>query len=85
MYCRAIRPSWSAATLAAWPASLLIGLRKASLEQVALEASGDCERIVIETLQADGFVIELLNPPVSAPLPKPSACRWPGPTRSTQG
>jgi transposase len=37
-------------------------LRKAGVEQVALEASGDYERIVIETLEADGFVVHLLNP-----------------------
>jgi transposase len=37
-------------------------LRKAGVEQVALEASGDYERIVIETLEADGFVVQLLNP-----------------------
>jgi transposase len=37
-------------------------LRKAGVEQVAVEASGDYERIVIETLEADGFVVHLLNP-----------------------
>lgn len=37
-------------------------LRQAGVEQVALEASGDYERIVIETLEADGFVVHLLNP-----------------------
>jgi transposase len=37
-------------------------LRKAGVEQVALEASGDYERIVLETLEADGFVVHLLNP-----------------------
>jgi len=43
-------------------ASLVRRLRKAGVEQVALEASGDYERIVIETLEADGFVVQLLNP-----------------------
>jgi transposase len=42
--------------------SLARRLRKAGVEQVALEASGDYERIVIETLEADGFVVQLLNP-----------------------
>lgn len=37
-------------------------LRQAGVEQVALEASGDYERVVIETLEADGFVVQLLNP-----------------------
>lgn len=37
-------------------------LRQAGVEQVALEASGDYERIVIEALEADGFVVHLLNP-----------------------
>ncbi len=37
-------------------------LRKAGVGEVALEASGDYERIVIETLEADGFVVHLLNP-----------------------
>lgn len=43
-------------------ASLARRLRQAGVEQVALEASGDYERIVIETLEADGFVVQLLNP-----------------------
>ena len=43
-------------------ASLVRRLRKAGVEQVALEASGDYERIVIEALEADGFVVHLLNP-----------------------
>jgi len=37
-------------------------LRQAGVEQVALEASGDYERIVIEALEADGLVVHLLNP-----------------------
>jgi transposase len=37
-------------------------LRKAGVGEVALEASGDYERIVIETLEADDFVVHLLNP-----------------------
>lgn len=37
-------------------------LRQAGVEQVALEASGDYERIVIEALEADGLVVDLLNP-----------------------
>jgi transposase len=42
--------------------SLVRRLRKAGVEQVALEASGDYERIVIEALEAAGFVVHLLNP-----------------------
>lgn len=37
-------------------------LHKAGVDAVALEASGDYERIVIEQLEADGFVVHLLNP-----------------------
>jgi transposase len=43
-------------------AELVRRLRKASVEQVALEASGDYERLVIEALEAAGFVVRLLNP-----------------------
>ena len=43
-------------------ANLIRRLRKAGVEQVALEASGDYERIVIEALEAAGFVVHLLNP-----------------------
>ena len=45
-------------------------LRKAGVAEVALEASGDYERIVVEALEADGFVVHLLNPASS-----PSSCR----------
>lgn len=37
-------------------------LRKAGTERVALEASGDYERAVIEALEAEGFLVQLLNP-----------------------
>jgi transposase len=37
-------------------------LRKAGVSDVALEASGDYERIVMEALEADGFVVHQLNP-----------------------
>ena len=37
-------------------------LHKAGVSQVAVEASGDYERSVIERLEADGFVVHLLNP-----------------------
>lgn len=37
-------------------------LRKAGVERVAVEASGDYERIVLEALEADGMVVQLLNP-----------------------
>jgi len=37
-------------------------LRKAGVGDVALEASGDYERIVMEALEADGFVVHQLNP-----------------------
>jgi transposase len=37
-------------------------LRTAGVERVALEASGDYERLVLETLEADGIAVQLLNP-----------------------
>src|SRR3954470_2302688 len=37
-------------------------LRKAGVHTVALEASGDYERIVIEMLEAEDFVVHVLNP-----------------------
>lgn len=37
-------------------------LRKAGVERVALEASGDYERLVVEALEAEAFVVQLLNP-----------------------
>lgn len=37
-------------------------LRKAGVERVALEASGDYERLVLEALEADGIAVQLLNP-----------------------
>jgi len=37
-------------------------LHKAAVTRVALEASGDYERIVIERLEAEGFLVQLLNP-----------------------
>lgn len=37
-------------------------LRKAGVHTVALEASGDYERIVIEMLEAEDFVVHILNP-----------------------
>jgi transposase len=37
-------------------------LRKAGVSDVALEASGDYERIVMEALEGDGFVVHQLNP-----------------------
>jgi transposase len=43
-------------------ADLIRRLRKAGVGEVALEASGDYERIVIEELEADGLVVHLLNP-----------------------
>ena len=43
-------------------AGLVRRLHKADVGQVALEASGDYERSVIERLEADGFVVHLLNP-----------------------
>ena len=43
-------------------ASLCRRLLKAGVTQVALEASGDYERTVIEALEAEGFVVQLLNP-----------------------
>jgi transposase len=43
-------------------ADLVRRLRKAGVGEVALEASGDYERIVIEELEANGFVVHLLNP-----------------------
>jgi transposase len=43
-------------------ASLVSRLRKAGAGRVALEASGDYERRVIEELEGDGFVVQLLNP-----------------------
>jgi transposase len=41
--------------------SLVRRLRKAGVAEVALETSGDYERIVIEALEADGLVAHLLN------------------------
>jgi transposase len=38
------------------------GLRKAGVERVALEASGDYERMVMEALEAEGLAVQLLNP-----------------------
>jgi transposase len=43
-------------------AGLVRRLHKTGVGQVALEASGDYERSVIERLEADGFVVHLLNP-----------------------
>lgn len=43
-------------------AALVRRLRKAGVGEVALEASGDYERVVIEELEADGLVVHLLNP-----------------------
>ncbi|MCW5747882.1 MAG: IS110 family transposase [Alphaproteobacteria bacterium] len=43
-------------------ADLVRRLRKAGVGEVALEASGDYERIVIEELEAAGAVVHLLNP-----------------------
>ena len=43
-------------------ASLVRRLRAAGVGEVALEASGDYERIVVEALEADGFTVHLLNP-----------------------
>jgi len=43
-------------------AGLVRRLHKAGVGQVALEASGDYERSVIERLEADGIVVHLLNP-----------------------
>lgn len=37
-------------------------LHKAAVTRVALEASGDYERIVVERLEAEGFLVQLLNP-----------------------
>jgi transposase len=37
-------------------------LRKAGVGRIALEASGDYERMVMEALEAEGFVVQLLNP-----------------------
>jgi transposase len=37
-------------------------LRKAGVGRIALEASGDYERMVLEALEAEGFVVQLLNP-----------------------
>jgi transposase len=37
-------------------------LRKAGVERIALEASGDYERMVMEALEAEGFIVQLLNP-----------------------
>ena len=37
-------------------------LRKAGVERIALEASGDYERMVMEALEAEGLVVQLLNP-----------------------
>ena len=43
-------------------AGLVRRLHKAGVGQVALEASGDYERSVIERLEVDDFVVHLLNP-----------------------
>lgn len=43
-------------------AELCRRLSKAGITRVALEASGDYERTVIEGLEAHGFVVQLLNP-----------------------
>jgi transposase len=43
-------------------AGLVRRLLKAGAGQVAVEASGDYERSVLERLEADGFVVHLLNP-----------------------
>ena len=43
-------------------AGLVRRLHKAGVGEAALEASGDYERLVIEQLEADGFVVHLLNP-----------------------
>lgn len=43
-------------------AGLVRRLHKDGVGQVALEASGDYERSVIERLEADGIVVHLLNP-----------------------
>jgi transposase len=37
-------------------------LHKSAVTRVALEASGDYERIVIERLEAEGLLVQLLNP-----------------------
>lgn len=37
-------------------------LRKAGVARAALEASGDYEHLVVEALEAGGFVVQLLNP-----------------------
>jgi transposase len=37
-------------------------LRKAGVERIAVEASGDYERIVLAALEADGLQVQLLNP-----------------------
>jgi len=37
-------------------------LHKAGVELIALEASGDYERVVIEALESEGFTVQLLNP-----------------------
>lgn len=42
--------------------SLAGRLRKAGVERIALEASGDYERMVLEALEAEGFIVQLLNP-----------------------
>ena len=43
-------------------AGLVRRLHKAGVGEVAVEASGDYERLVIEQLEADGFIVHLLNP-----------------------
>lgn len=43
-------------------AELCRRLDKAGVTRVALEASGDYERLVIEGLEAHGFLVQLLNP-----------------------
>lgn len=43
-------------------ADLIRRLRKAGVGRVALEASGDYERVVIEALEAGSLVVQLLNP-----------------------
>lgn len=42
--------------------NLVRRLRKAGVERATLEASGDYERLVLEALEAGGFVVQLLNP-----------------------
>lgn len=60
-----VLPSNLAFTASRTPAGLkelVKRLSKAGVEGVALEASGDYERTVIEALQSKGLVVQLLNP-----------------------